>query len=119
MLQKAIRFIEEVVMPKVLRHSICGHANILRLVYFILYINVLSKCSFSDDSALNNERFAAIVMDVLSERGYHVSLDNRLEHVPVKFDIKTGEIQSDTKIIHSLNVEFPKHYIRPLEQKFN
>lgn len=74
---------------------------------------------YSEDPAMGEDHFAAIVMDVLSERGYHVSIDHRTHHVPVRVDFKTGEIELDTHNIHLLTVEYPKHYIRPLEQKFN
>ena len=73
----------------------------------------------SEDPMMGNDHFAAIVMDVLSERGYHVSLDRRIHHVPVRIDLKTGKIELDTHHIYLLTVEYPKHYIRPLEQKFN
>ncbi|RCI05142.1 hypothetical protein CU098_009301 [Rhizopus stolonifer] len=99
--QKAIQFIDNHVIPQVHRHSISGHANIR-----------------TEDPMLGDDHFANIVMDVLSERGYHVFLDRRAHHVPVRFDMKTGKIELDTHHIYLLTVEYPKHYIRPLEQKF-
>ncbi|CAO3696038.1 unnamed protein product [Rhizopus microsporus] len=101
-LQKAIQFIDEQVIPQVHRHAISGHANVR-----------------TENPMLGDDHLAAIVMDVLSERGYHVYLDRRAHHVPVRFDLKTGKIELDTHHIYLLTVEFPKHYIRPLEQKFN
>jgi adenylate kinase len=74
---------------------------------------------FSEESLMGNDHFAAIVMDVLSERGYHVSFDRRVHHVPVRIDLNTGKIELDTHLIYLLTVEYPKHYIRALEQKFN
>ncbi|OBZ91040.1 Adenylate kinase [Choanephora cucurbitarum] len=102
LLQKAIQFIDSTVMPKIHRHAISGHTNVR-----------------TEDPMMGDDHFAAIVMDVLSERGYHVSLDRRIHHVPVRIDLKTGKIELDTHHIYLLTVEYPKHYIRPLEQKFN
>ncbi|RCI03219.1 hypothetical protein CU098_010524 [Rhizopus stolonifer] len=102
LLQKAIQFIDDNVMPKVHRHAISGHTNVR-----------------TEEPRMGDTHFAAIVMDVLSERGYHVSLDRRLHHVPVRFDLETGKIELETHHIYLLSVEYPKHYIRPLEQKFN
>lgn len=73
----------------------------------------------SEDPLMGDDHFAAIVMDVLSERGYHVSFDRRAHHVPVRIDLKTGKIELETQLIYLLTVEYPKHYIRALEQKFN
>ncbi|KAG2204250.1 hypothetical protein INT46_009513 [Mucor plumbeus] len=102
LLHKAIKFIDANVVPQVHRHSISGHVNIR-----------------TEEPLMGNDHFAAIVMDVLSERGYHVSFDRRLHHVPVRIDLKTGKIELDTHHIYLLTVEYPKHYIRALEQKFN
>ena len=84
-----------------------------------VYVFELTLCNYSEEPLLGNDHFAAIVMDVLSERGYHVSFDRRVHHVPVKVDLKTGKIELDTHHIYLLTVEYPKHYIRALEQKFN
>lgn len=35
-------------------------------------------------------------MDVLSERGYHVSFDSRVSQVPIRVDLKTGKIELET-----------------------
>lgn len=72
----------------------------------------------SEEPMMGNDHFTAMVMDVLSERGYHVSFDRRLHHVPVRVDLRTGKIELDTHHIYLLTVEYPKHYIRALEQKF-
>lgn len=37
-----------------------------------------------------------MVMDVLSERGYHVYFDRRIHDVPKRFDLKTGMIELET-----------------------
>lgn len=42
---------------------------------------------------LSSSHFVNMVMDVLSERGYHVSFDTRTEHIPVSVDLGTGKIK--------------------------
>ncbi|KAI9487294.1 MAG: hypothetical protein EXX96DRAFT_552569 [Benjaminiella poitrasii] len=101
-LKTAIKFIDNHIMPQIHRHSISGHVNIR-----------------TEEPLMEDNHFAAIVMDVLSERGYHVSLDRRVHHIPTRVDLKTGKIELDTHRIYLLTVEYPKYYIRPLEQKFD
>ncbi|KAI8989997.1 hypothetical protein BDB01DRAFT_848101 [Pilobolus umbonatus] len=59
-LHAAIRFIDKNVIPEVHRHSISGHANIR-----------------TAEPLMGDPHFAAMVMDVLSERGYHARLNYR------------------------------------------
>ncbi|KAH8549381.1 hypothetical protein BGW37DRAFT_522514 [Umbelopsis sp. PMI_123] len=101
-LQKAIQWIDNSVVPQVTRHAISGAAMIR-----------------TEDPALSNGHFVDMVMDVLSERGYHVSFESRTTHIPCKVDMKTGDISLEHRDVYVLNVHFPKHYIQPLEQKFD
>ncbi|KAI9489136.1 hypothetical protein BDB00DRAFT_844847 [Zychaea mexicana] len=101
-LQSAIQFIDDHIIPQVNRHSISGHAMIR-----------------TEDSLLSDGHFVDIVMDVLSERGYHVSFDSRTHHEPVRVDLTTGKIELETHHTYMLSIHFPKHYIRALEQKFH
>ncbi|KAI8063239.1 hypothetical protein BC940DRAFT_113628 [Gongronella butleri] len=101
-LNDAIEFIDSRVMPLINRHSISGHANFR-----------------TEDPRLSNPFFVDMIMDVLSERGYHVNFDQRIHDVPVRFDAKTGKIDLERHYTYVLNIDFPKHYIRALEQKFD
>ncbi|KAI7865839.1 hypothetical protein BDF14DRAFT_1820146 [Spinellus fusiger] len=78
-MKSAIAFIDAHVIPQVQRHSISGHANIR-----------------TEDPQFKDSQFVTIIMDVLSERGYHVSFDHRIHHVPVRFHLKTGAIELKT-----------------------
>ncbi|CAO3598493.1 unnamed protein product [Absidia cylindrospora] len=102
MLREAIQFIDMKVMPLVNRHSISGHADFR-----------------SEDKQLANSHFVNMVMDIMSERGYFINFDQRVHDVPARFDLKTGKIELETHYTYLLNIEFPKHYIRALEQKFD
>ncbi|KAL0087810.1 hypothetical protein J3Q64DRAFT_1676449 [Phycomyces blakesleeanus] len=101
-MKQAIEYIDEHVTPHIVRHSISGHAMIR-----------------TENQLLDDSHFVNIVMDVLSERGYHVSFDSRERYVPTAVDLKTGKINLETHHIHVLTIDFPKHYIRALEQKFS
>ncbi|KAI7854960.1 hypothetical protein BDC45DRAFT_507358 [Circinella umbellata] len=102
LLHHAIQFIDDHIIPQVTRHSISGHARIR-----------------TEDPMLGDSHFVDIVMDVLSERGYHVSFDERTHHEPVRVDLTTGKIELQTQHTYMLSIHFPKHYIRALEQKFH
>jgi len=60
-----------------------------------------------------------MIMDVLSERGYHVSFESRERETPKRVNLQTGEIEVEKGHYYALSVHFPKHHIQPLEQKFN
>ncbi|SAM05053.1 hypothetical protein [Absidia glauca] len=102
MLKEAIHFIDTQVMPLVTRHSISGHA-----------------CFRSENERLANAHFVDMVMDIMSERGYFINFDQRIHDVPARFDLRTGQIELETHYTYLLNIEFPKHHIRALEQKFD
>ncbi|CAO3601146.1 unnamed protein product [Absidia cylindrospora] len=102
LLAQVIQFIDTQVMPLVNRHSISGHANFR-----------------SEDKRLANPHFVDMVMDIMSERGYFINFDQRVHDVPARFDLDTGKIELETHYTYLLNIEFPKHYIRALEQKFD
>ncbi|KAI9009961.1 hypothetical protein CLU79DRAFT_891473 [Phycomyces nitens] len=101
-MKQAIKYVDECVTPHIIRHSISGHAMIR-----------------TENPLLDDSHFVNIVMDVLSERGYHVSFDSRERYVPIGVDLTTGKIDLETHNIHVLTIDFPKHYIRALEQKFS
>ncbi|KAJ2956665.1 hypothetical protein NQZ79_g7488 [Umbelopsis isabellina] len=76
MLQNAIKWLDSEVIPQVTRHAISGAAMIR-----------------TEDRALSNGHFVDMVMDVLSERGYHVSFESRTTHIPSKVDLTSGDIK--------------------------
>lgn len=42
---------------------------------------------------LENDHLVSMIMDVLSERGYHISFDSRERETPKRVNLKTGEIE--------------------------
>ncbi|OZJ04957.1 hypothetical protein BZG36_01734 [Bifiguratus adelaidae] len=100
-LSKAVSFIEKEMIPHIRRNAISGHALVR-----------------SDSPLLKDDDMVAMIMDVLSERGFHVSFDTRDNEVPVRIDLTTGKIELETRHSYVFSVHFPKHHIQPLEQKF-
>ena len=59
-------------------------------------LNLFVCVYYREDPMLGDGHFVDIVMDVLSERGYHVSFDERTHHEPVGVDLTTGKIELQT-----------------------
>ncbi len=93
--QKVIEFIEQKVMPIVLRHAISGRANINS-----------EEPVFDDPVAL------AMLIDVFSERGFHATVDVQRLEIPYWMDMQTGEIQSRQKKVYRFTIRFRGSQIR-------
>ncbi|CAG8669219.1 31720_t:CDS:10, partial [Racocetra persica] len=72
---KAIEFVDNNVVPMVQRHAISGQALIR-----------------TTSHQLENQHLVDMIMDVLSERGYHVMFDDRVRETPVRINPDTWEI---------------------------
>jgi len=90
-----VDFIEWKIMPIVVRHAISGHANIN-----------------SEDSIWEDNLTLAILIDVFSERGFRASVDITRHDVPVRFDLKTGDIEYQQKKVYRIAVRFRGSEIR-------
>ena len=90
-----IKIIEERFMPIVTRHAISGMA----------VVN-------SEDSVFENPLALAMVIDIFSERGYRAVANINKAEIPVRFDLKTGEIECSTKKIYRFQVRFSGSQIR-------
>eukprot|EP01114_Cavostelium_apophysatum_P016029 TRINITY_DN4493_c0_g1_i1.p1 TRINITY_DN4493_c0_g1~~TRINITY_DN4493_c0_g1_i1.p1 ORF type:complete len:508 (-),score=104.28 TRINITY_DN4493_c0_g1_i1:1005-2528(-) len=66
----------------------------------------MTKGLFNDSMAVQ------MVLDVLSERGFHVSYSQLEERIPHRIDIRTGIISLSHTIIHEFDVTFSKAFIR-------
>ncbi|KAG0375328.1 hypothetical protein BGX24_009252 [Mortierella sp. AD032] len=98
---KAVRFIDQEVSPMIARHAISGQALVR-----------------SDNTILSDPKIVEVVISILSERGYAVTMDERVHETPKRVDPKTFEIILERTHVYALNVRFPQHHIQPLEQKF-
>ncbi|RGB39379.1 hypothetical protein C1646_664641 [Rhizophagus diaphanus] len=98
---KAIQFVNSQVIPMVQRHAISGHALVR-----------------TASQELGNQHLVDMIMDVLSERGYHVMFDVRVQEIPARINPETWEIILEKRHDYMFSLRFPKHIIQPLEQKF-
>jgi len=93
--ERVIDFIEQKVMPIVMRHAISGRANINS-----------EEAVFDDPVAL------AMLIDVFSERGFHATVDVQKQEIPYWIDMQTGEIQCRHKKVFRFSIRFRGSQIR-------
>jgi adenylate kinase len=77
---RVLEFIEGKMMPIVVRHAVSGIASIN-----------------SEDPLFEDPAALAMLIDVFSERGFHATVDITRIGVPLRIDLKTGEIYSQEK----------------------
>jgi adenylate kinase len=95
MFGSVIRFIEEKIMPIVVRHAIPGQANIN-----------------AEDPLFDDPEAFAMLIDVFSERGYHATADVHRIEVPDQVDLQTGKVQCRTKKVVRFTIRFKGSQIR-------
>lgn len=88
-------FIEEKILPIVLRHAITG----------VAHIN-------SEETLLDSPLALAMLIDVFSERGYHAAVDIHRIEIPDAFDLKTGKITCRIKKVYRIEIRFQGSEIR-------
>lgn len=87
--------VEEKFMPIVVPHAISGHAA----------VNTTDEV-FQDPLAL------AMLIDIFSERGYHATVDKRIEKIPQKVDLETGDITCVDQVVYRIQIHFHGSEIR-------
>jgi adenylate kinase len=91
---------------------------------FVAYVDYLQSTNLNltaihrDNPMLSDPKIAEVVISILSERGYAVTMDERIHETPKRVDPKTWDIILERTHVFALNVRFPQHHIQPLEQKF-
>ncbi len=92
---RVLHFIEERLMPIVIRHAITGRANIN-----------------SEDSLFDETSALAMLIDVFSERGFYATVDVRREEIPDRVDLQTGEVKCRQKKVFRFTIRFRGSEIR-------
>jgi adenylate kinase len=92
---RVIEFIEGKMMPIVVRHAISGMASIN-----------------SEDPLFEDPAALAMLIDIFSERGFHVTVDVTRVGVPLRVDLQTGKIYSQEKKVFHFSVRFRNPEIR-------
>ncbi|MBV9997899.1 MAG: nucleoside monophosphate kinase [Verrucomicrobia bacterium] len=92
---RVIEFIESKMMPIVIRHAISGMASIN-----------------SEDPLFEDPCALTMLIDIFSERGFHVTADVARVGVPLRVDLQTGQIVSQEKKVFRFSVRFRNPEIR-------
>ncbi|TDU67227.1 adenylate kinase [Prosthecobacter fusiformis] len=94
-MQAVVNFIEEKMMPIIVRHAISGRADIN-----------------SEDKLFHDPQALAILIDIFSERGFQATVDLHHIEIPEKFDLQTGIIQCRKKKVFRFGIRFKGSEIR-------
>ena len=90
-----VAFIEEKILPIVLRHAISGTAHIN-----------------TEDKLLDDPLALAMLIDVFSERGYHAGVDIHRIEIPDHIELTTGKVTCRTKKVFRIEIRFQGSEIR-------
>ena len=90
-----VTFIEEKILPIVLRHAISGAAHIN-----------------TEDKLLEDPLALAMLIDVFSERGYHAGVDIHRIEIPDHIELTTGKVTCRTKKVFRIEIRFQGSEIR-------
>ena len=93
--KKVIETIKQEFMPIIVRHAISGMA----------VVNT-ENTIFNDPDAL------AMLIDIFSERGYHVTIDIHRDQIPESIDPETYKINLRTKRVYRVRIQFKASEIR-------
>lgn len=92
---RVVAFIEEKIIPIVLRHAISGTAHIN-----------------TEDKLMEDPLALAMLIDVFSERGYHAGVDIHRIEIPDHLDLATGKLSCRTKKVFRIEIRFQGSEIR-------
>ncbi|GMH36998.1 hypothetical protein BSKO_04871 [Bryopsis sp. KO-2023] len=93
---KVIALVEDAVLPILRRCGMAGEA-----VYHT-YDELFTEQPLAID----------VFVDVLTDRGFHVSYQQTEERTPMKIDLTTGEVHSDVAILHRFKMTFEVSCVR-------
>lgn len=90
-----VRLIEKKFMPIIKKHALSG----------MTMVN-------SEDTIFTDRLALAMLIDIFSERGYHAVVDIHKQEIPKSFDLKTGQIRCDVKVVYRFQIRFHASEIR-------
>jgi adenylate kinase len=93
--ERVVKLVETKLIPIVRAHAITGHARIN-----------------TEDDLLDEPLALRMMIDVLSERGFHATVDVHRMDVPVRVNPDTWEIVCRTKKVYRVEVRYPPSDIR-------
>lgn len=90
-----VRIVFAKFMPIVSRHALSGRA----------YVN-------SEDAIFNEPMAIPMLIDIFSERGYHIAVDKQIQEIPESVDLRTGLLTTRTKHVYRIHIFFAASKIR-------
>ncbi len=95
LMKAVVAFIQDKMMPIVVRHAISGRADIN-----------------TEDQLFHDPEALAMLIDIFSERGFHATADLHLIEIPQRFDLQSGEIHCRKKKVFRFRIIFKGSEIR-------
>ena len=95
MFSQIVKVVETKFFPIVARHALSGRA----------YVN-------SEDTIFNEPLAIPMLIDIFSERGYHIAVDKQIQEIPERVDLRTGVISTRQKYIYRIHIFFEASKIR-------
>ena len=95
LMQAVVAFIQDKMMPIVVRHAISGRADIN-----------------TEDQLFHDPEALAMLIDIFSERGFHATADLHIIEIPQLFDLQSGEIHCRKKKVFRFRIIFKGSEIR-------
>ena len=95
LMQAVVAFIQDKMMPIIVRHAISGRADIN-----------------TEDQLFHDPEALAMLIDIFSERGFHATADLHLIEIPQRFDLQSGEIHCRKKKVFRFRIIFKGSEIR-------
>lgn len=92
---RVVEAIDTKFMPIITRHALSGRANVN-----------------SEDEMFDDPLALSMLIDIFSERGYHAMVDKRIQEVPERIDLETGQIFCRDKIVYRIQIHFEGSSIR-------
>lgn len=92
---RVVEIIDQIFMPIIMRHALSGRANVN-----------------SEDQIFEDPLALCMLIDIFSERGYHAVVDKRIQDVPERVDLSTGEISCREKTVYRIQIHFQGSSIR-------
>lgn len=93
--ERVIKLLEAKVIPIVRAHAVSGFARVN-----------------SEDELLDDPTALRMMIDILSERGFHAVVDVHKQDLPERINPETWEVISRTKRIYRIEVRYPQSEIR-------
>jgi adenylate kinase len=95
LLSQVVALVSSKFMPIITRHALSGRAQVN-----------------SEDPIFDEPLAIPMLIDLFSERGYHAVVDKRIQDIPERIDLVTGDITCRAKTVYRIQIHFEASKIR-------